>query len=451
MRNSNHRAQTRLRQRARLAPSHLPLRLAAWALGTLPGLICTTALAAPLEQLLQLPASHTQPHSQAQTTQPRAQAIQSPAAVSLRQSQAINLPHPASNTHQAPRWTINSPSGQQWFYQPEENTRLWQSMPDSERQLLRQQGVILYSGPLLDEHGEVRAESWLRLAWVDGRWSGGWFDGEELYLVEHPQQLQRDGMIADLQPGDGDAYRLFRFSDLELPQLFDGQALLPGERQAGAFIQHLRELQRGATTIDQLPLTIVSDTQFTSRNGPNTQANVAARINFADGIYSGQLNVSLSILHHEVLTNNGTLTATDPFALLPDFATYMRTGAGSSLPRGGIAHLFSGRDFDGGVVGLAYIGVLCSFNFGYGIDQDFNGNTTSALIFAHELGHNFGAPHDGQEACANEPFRGIMNPSINGSTTFSPCSIQQMSDDIANASCLIEIPLLVLEDGFEGS
>jgi hypothetical protein len=61
-----------------------------------------------------------------------------------------------------------------------------------------------------------------------------------------------------------------------------------------------------------------------------------------------------------------------------------------------------------------------------------------SLIAAHEIGHNFGAPHDGQlgSPCESEPETFLMAPTLNGSDEFSSCSITQMQPVIAAANCI---------------
>ncbi len=108
----------------------------------------------------------------------------------------------------------------------------------------------------------------------------------------------------------------------------------------------------------------------------------------------------------------------------------------------GLTHLFTGRDLDGTTVGIAWTGALCSNFFGAGLSE---GNDTAAfdsLVAAHEIGHNFGAPHDGEAGSACEAQAGdwLMSPRLNGVDQFSQCSIDEMSDDIASASCITALP-----------
>src|SRR5947207_3001027 len=62
-----------------------------------------------------------------------------------------------------------------------------------------------------------------------------------------------------------------------------------------------------------------------------------------------------------------------------------------------VVHFVSGKSVQGGV---AYVDVLCNASYGYGVSQvdgAFDLSQPSqiwdALVFSHELGHNFGSPH----------------------------------------------------------
>ncbi len=91
----------------------------------------------------------------------------------------------------------------------------------------------------------------------------------------------------------------------------------------------------------------------------------------------------------------------DAGALLDEFQAAWNT---SGWPvQANLAHFISGANLGGGV---AYVGVLCSQSFGYGVSGNINGNinwgtwtgapggfTWDFVVVAHELGHNFGSSH----------------------------------------------------------
>jgi len=103
-----------------------------------------------------------------------------------------------------------------------------------------------------------------------------------------------------------------------------------------------------------------------------------------------------------------------------------------------LTHLWTGKNLDGSTVGNAIESALCQPMFGAALSQGGTNPAFEALIAAHEIGHNFGAPHDGEagSACESTPGGFLMAPIIGNSSEFSACSIQQMQADIATASCI---------------
>ena len=190
--------------------------------------------------------------------------------------------------------------------------------------------------------------------------------------------------------------------------------------------------------IDELSLGVIGDFEFTNAKGGDAAAAAAitTRLNNVDGIFSSQLGIQITVNTIETFSS----AAADPFtdqtdaSLLLDEVSDYRS-ATPAQNSNGLTHLYTGKDLDGTTVGIAYTGALCSNFFGTGLSEGNASATFDSLVAAHEIGHNFGAPHDGEagSACEAEVGDWLMSPRLNGSDTFSQCSIDEMSDDIARA------------------
>ncbi|HEX8149454.1 MAG TPA: zinc-dependent metalloprotease family protein [Pyrinomonadaceae bacterium] len=160
-----------------------------------------------------------------------------------------------------------------------------------------------------------------------------------------------------------------------------------------------------------------ADFEFYQANGSNepaTRADIDSIITQVDGIYDSQLGVKIRLVFTRVWTTN-----TDPYTLteaggaLEQFADgYDATfGVGGPPFARELTHMFTGKDFDGSTIGIAYRGVVCDIpDASYGISQSkFSAvNLLRVSVTAHEMGHNFGATHPNQES----PVPSSCNPSI---------------------------------------
>ena len=108
----------------------------------------------------------------------------------------------------------------------------------------------------------------------------------------------------------------------------------------------------------------------------------------------------------------------------------------------GLTHLFTGRQLDGDTAGIAYSLGLCSQRFAVSLTMAHNSAALDTLITAHEIGHVFGAPHDGTEECASTPQNQyIMTPTLSTAvTSFSQCSLDQINAVIDSYSCVVPLP-----------
>jgi hypothetical protein len=190
---------------------------------------------------------------------------------------------------------------------------------------------------------------------------------------------------------------------------------------------------------------MVLDYEYFQEHGANSSSDAAAILNAVDGIYQAELGVSVQIKTMVVYTdaNDPFTDTTDYNALLDQISDLHNDNdntPGQLLYDTDLVHLLTNRDLSGTVIGVAWLGGLCSGYYGTGLSQDYTSNLYNmTLLIAHEMGHNFGAPHDAQNgsACSAAPNTFIMNPVLSSSLQqkFSDCSKTQISDDVNAASC----------------
>lgn len=321
------------------------------------------------------------------------------------------------------------------------NDALLRHVPKAVRADLSARGFEVYAGEV-----EGVAESWVRINLDRGRWQGAWFDGETLHFLDPAPAVKGLGALPR-----GAGYVVYRLDDLQIEGFEHDEAHAPSTYRQ--WIDTLRpSLPASKAGLRELLLTVVTDSEFSTRHGSNRDSVVMGRLNVVDGIYRNQLQVRVTLNHLRHLSDNGTLTMTGGSELLGAFRSFMNSAAASSIPKGGLTHLFSGKDFDGSTAGVAYLGVLCNASYGYGINQVRSETASTAVIIAHEMGHNFAASHDGGDSgCASGTW--IMSPSVSGALdSFSQCSLDKILPAMASASCLRAVNTTsgFYGDGFEG-
>jgi hypothetical protein len=306
-----------------------------------------------------------------------------------------------------------------------------------EQKLTLPPGVAAYRGTLAGQPG-----SWVRVVLAGGKPMGLIWDGQTLFALEAP---------FDSAAPSNDTI-IYRLADLNIEpgtlQCGAGDAVTNGA-QAFALIvsETVQTLAAQGATLN-LDLGAVADYEFSQTFGTNAQTALLTRFNNVDGIFSSQLGVQITVAP-EALTiftaDNDPFTATASDALLDELAFY-RGGSPVQYAQG-LTHLFTGRDLDGTTIGIAYIGSVClqrsgsGRSYAAGLSQASGSATLDSLVAAHEIGHNFGAPHDAEAGspCESTPGTFLMAPSINGNDQFSPCSIAQMQPVIDSATCLSPI------------
>ena len=294
--------------------------------------------------------------------------------------------------------------------------------------------VEVYRGQLAN-----KPQSWARIVVFDGMPRGMIWDGVEMFAVEAPD----DSTLSI------DAPVIYRMADafIVAGSMSCGSDFLSGS--AAAIMKEIGSATKAAVArapgaVSEITMSAIGDFEFTNARGGDSAAIAAitTRLNNVDGYFSEQVGIQINVDLIETHSDSA-----DPFGdtlvaeeLLDEVSEYRLQSAVHN--NRGLTHLYTGRNLDTTTVGIAWRGTLCEDFFGAGLTEGNSGATNDSLIAAHEIGHNFGAEHDGEPLTPCEADTGsfIMSSSINGSQQFSACSITVMQAEAAAAACIAALP-----------
>ncbi|XP_032416432.1 disintegrin and metalloproteinase domain-containing protein 10 isoform X1 [Xiphophorus hellerii] len=211
-------------------------------------------------------------------------------------------------------------------------------------------------------------------------------------------------------------------------------------------------------------------------------AQISSHVKAIDSIYQdtdflGIRNINFMVKRIRINTTADTKETTNPFRF-PNIGVekFLELNSEQNHDDYCLAYLFTDRDFDDGVLGLAWVGApsgssggICekskhysdgkmkSLNTGIITVQNYASHVppkVSHITFAHEVGHNFGSPHDsGNECTPGESKEKIKKESGNfimyaratsgdklNNNRFSICSIRNISAVLLKKkdSCFVE-------------
>jgi hypothetical protein len=289
--------------------------------------------------------------------------------------------------------------------------------------------------------------SWARLMADSAGISGVVWDGRQMYVLERAARVAE---LSIVPPESTDGALVFRASDALLPggigacasegPVSDGS--LAGETRAVISELAAGRAKPGASR--EIGVVLVADAEFSALHGPAVEQAMLERLNIADGLYSEQLGLQIVAAELRVFRGEpDPFSEKDDVRLLAELVDWAGSEAG---PQSAAAtYLFTGREVCGsGLFGCSVNGrsssTLCGASAA-ALSEPLGEVYVDALLFAHELGHNLGAVHDGIDVCASTPSGGFLMTQYTEkrSETLSQCSLAQMSATLATADCVLPI------------
>lgn len=205
----------------------------------------------------------------------------------------------------------------------------------------------------------------------------------------------------------GPGHVLYRAEDLAPVQ---GLCGVHGSHPLTAPAAGAQAAPRGVRAPAVLELAVDTDVEYFRLNGSNVEAtmhDIEMVINSVEAEYVRDVDISIQITAILVATAEpDPYSSTDPRVLLqsqltPEWQSQRHTGI-----RRDAVQLFTGKDIDNNVIGIAWIGTVCG-SLGQGLSQSrFTSRLPSRTdLTAHELGHNWSAQHCDTlfAGCCSEP------------------------------------------------
>ncbi|MEK6677312.1 MAG: M12 family metallo-peptidase [Planctomycetota bacterium] len=203
------------------------------------------------------------------------------------------------------------------------------------------------------------------------------------------------------------------------------------------------------TGLKTADLGLDADFEFYQLNGSsvaNTVLDMENVVNAVETIFETECTIEYETTTIIVrATAADPYTSTDPVALLTEFQTNWNAAPQNAIRRD-TAHLFTGKNINGGTIGIAFLGVVCFQSSAYGLSQSrFTGSFSSRVaLTAHEIGHNWNANHcddptcPGYPACCRIMCSGLGGCS-GGITSFGTYSSAQIVAFKGTRTCLLDL------------
>ncbi|XP_048040274.1 disintegrin and metalloproteinase domain-containing protein 10 isoform X1 [Megalobrama amblycephala] len=298
--------------------------------------------------------------------------------------------------------------------------------------------------------------------------------------IDYPHKYGAEGGCADHSVFE--RMKKYQASAVEEPTQQQTTRVIDEEMADGPVI--LRKRRAAQQEKNTCQLFIQTDHLFFKYYGTREAviAQISSHVKAIDSIYQGTdfqgiRNISFMVKRIKINTTADETDRSNPFRFANiGVEKFLELNSEQNHDDYCLAYVFTDRDFDDGVLGLAWVGApsgssggICEKNKQYSDGKRKSLNTgiitvqnyashvppkVSHITFAHEVGHNFGSPHDsgidctpGEAKAQDQKERGnyIMYARATSgdkfnNNKFSICSIRNISQvlDKKRFSCFVE-------------
>ncbi|KAM9424684.1 disintegrin and metalloproteinase domain-containing protein 9 isoform 2-T2 [Pholidichthys leucotaenia] len=216
--------------------------------------------------------------------------------------------------------------------------------------------------------------------------------------------------------------------------------------EPGQTLITLLRRKRNLPQTSHIELALVVDNQrynFKKRNETAVRDEMVEMANLLDGYYK-QLNIRVVLVGLEIFKDDNPFDVDGSAGqVLGRFAKWRKNTLVPKI-RHDTGQLIVGRPgpYGNNILGMAYVGTVCSITNAAGINVFSGDNLASAsTVVAHEMGHNLGMKHDSGPNCQCDGKSCIMG-ATGGTAAFSQCSANNFESLIrgGGGACLRNQP-----------